>query len=842
MSQFQLYVSIFAAKSFFCKALNELPLVVVQNQQKITFLQQKIFTSIWGLTKIKNQKSKIKNQILEFCNLQSTIYNLQSKIKNQILEFCNQKSLISNLQSNYKPQISNLKSVFFYLFSILFLSTYSFSQEAPRKKIGLVLSGGGAKGLAHIGVLKVIEEAGIKIDFIGGTSMGAVIGGLYASGYNAHQIDSIFKATNFDELLRDFIPRSSKNFYEKRNDALYAVSLPFDKFKIGVPTAYSKGAYLYSLLNKLLYKERFTKDFNQLPIPFLCIATDIEKGKEVVLNQGYLPQAIMASATLPSLFSPIEIDGKLLVDGGVTNNYPIDEIRKLGADIIIGVDVKDDLRLRNTLKDATRIFAQISNLQMMERMQIKKEKTDIYIKPNITDFSLISFNEGDNIVKKGEEAAREQFSKLILLGNNSVDQKKLIVSVKDTLMFDFINIGGLNNYTRAYVLGKLRFRSKEKITYDDLKSGIDNLNATQNFSAINYTLNQENGIKYLDFKFTENPVKTFLKFGLHYDGLYKSAILFNLTQKKFFFKNDVVSLDVILGDNFRYNLDYYIDNGFYFSFGVKSRLNQFNRNVSPNKAGKNVFGVTSLNSINLDFSDFSNQAYLQTIFKQKFIVGGGLELKHIKITSSTVQNTIPIFENSDYLNFFGYLKYDSLDNIYFPKTGWYFNGDFQSFIYSSKFDADFEKYSIVKADFGFARKFIKKATVLIQTEGGFAIGEKTIPYFDFVMGGYGFNKINNFRSFYGYDFLSLSGDSYVKTALTFDYEFLKKNHLNFSANYANIGNNMFDNSKNWLKKPQYSGYALGYGLESIIGPIEIKYSWTPESSKGFIWFSVGFWF
>ena len=706
----------------------------------------------------------------------------------------------------------------------------------------MVLSGGGAKGLAHIGVLKVIEEAGIKIDFIGGTSMGAVVGGLYASGYNAHQIDSIFKATNFDELLRDFIPRSSKNFYEKRNDALYAVTLPFDKFKIGVPTAYSKGAYLYSLLNKLFYKERFTKDFNQLPIPFLCVATDIEKGKEVVLNQGYLPQAIMASATLPSLFSPIEIDGKLLVDGGVTNNYPIDEIRKLGADIIIGVDVQNDLRNRNTLKDATRIFAQISYLQMMEKMQIKREKTDIYIRPDITDFSLISFDKGEDIVKKGEDAAREQMSKLILLSNNAVTRKKPINCVKDTLIFDFINISGLNNYTRAYVLGKLRFRANDKITYDDLKNGIDNLNATQNFSAINYTLNQENGIEYLDFKFTENPVKTFLKLGLHYDSLYKSGFLFNLTQKNFILKNDVVSLDVILGDKFRYNLDYYIDNGFYFSFGIKSRYNQFNRNVLSDNEGKDLFGVTSLNAINLDFSDFSNQAYLQTIFKQKFIIGGGLEFKHIKITSSTVQNTTPSFENSDYLNLFGYLKYDSLDNIYFPKKGWYFNGDFQSFIYSSKFATNFQKYSIAKADFGFAGKFIKKATVLFQTEGGFAIGEKTIPYFDFVMGGYGFNKINNFRSFYGYDFLSLSGDSYVKSTITFDYEILKKNHLNFAANFANIGNNMFDNSENWFRKPQYSGYAFGYGLETIIGPIEIKYSWSPETNKGFTWFSVGFWF
>ena len=147
----------------------------------------------------------------------------------------------------------------------------SFAQEPAKKplKIGVVLSGGGAKGFAHIGVLKVLDEAGVKVSFIGGTSMGAVVGGLYASGYSARQIDSIFKTTDFDELIKDFIPRSSKSFYEKRNDELYAFSLPFDKFKIGIPTALSKGIYNYNLLTRLTYNVRHIRDFNKLPIPFL---------------------------------------------------------------------------------------------------------------------------------------------------------------------------------------------------------------------------------------------------------------------------------------------------------------------------------------------------------------------------------------------------------------------------------------------------------------------------------------------------------------------------------------------------------------------------------------------
>ena len=141
-------------------------------------------------------------------------------------------------------------------FLLLAINQFSFSQDTIKKqKIGLVLSGGGAKGFAHVGVLKVIEEAGLKIDFIGGTSMGAVIGGLYASGYNATQIDSIVKVTNFDTLLMDYIPRTSKSFYEKRNDELYALVLPFNKFKIGAPQSISKGMFNYNLFNQLTFHE-----------------------------------------------------------------------------------------------------------------------------------------------------------------------------------------------------------------------------------------------------------------------------------------------------------------------------------------------------------------------------------------------------------------------------------------------------------------------------------------------------------------------------------------------------------------------------------------------------------
>lgn len=728
--------------------------------------------------------------------------------------------------------------------SVLFFFTFlfSFSQDTiSRPKIGLVLSGGGAKGFAHIGVLKVLEEAGVKIDYIGGTSMGAVVGGLYASGYNATQIDSIFLATNFDELINDFIPRSSKSFYEKRNNELYALVLPFNKNKIGIPEALSKGLYNFNLLSRITRNVRHIRDFNQLPIPFLCIGSNIETGEQVILNKGNLADAMIASTAFPSLFSPVEIDGKLLVDGGVVNNYPIEEVRKLGADIIIGVDVQDDLSDRNSLKDATKILVQITNLQSKERMKKNVKDTDIYIKPDIKNFGIISFDKGSEIIKKGEEATFSVYEKLKLLTNkNNPYRKPKLKLEKDSLQINNIFINKLNDYTRDYVIGKLRFKAGSKISYSDLETGINNINATQNFSAINYSLDQNGQADDLNINLKENPIKSFLKFGLHYDELYKSAVLVNLTRKKTFFKNDIASIDMILGDNIRYNLDYYIDSGFNLSFGFKSQFNQFHKNITKEISSLNLTDL-NINSINIDFSDLTNQVYFQSLFKQKFLVGAGVELKFLKIKSLTLTNINPIIDKSNYLGAFGYTKYDSFDNKYFPTKGLFISGDIQSYLFSSDYTSKFKPFSIVKSEVGIAKVLFNKTTIKFQAETGFSFGNKSVEFFDFVLGGYGYNTINNFKYFYGYDFLSIAANSYLKTTATFDYEVFNKNHLNFSANFAKIEDNLYQ-SVEWISKPKYTGYAFGYGLETIIGPIEIKYTWSPENQKSFTWFSVGFLF
>mgnify|MGYP006165172993 FL=1 len=731
-------------------------------------------------------------------------------------------------------------SIWGLLLVALFLFSFqnSLAQEQKRPKIGLVLSGGGAKGFAHIGVLKVIEEAGIKIDYIGGTSMGAVIGGLYASGYNATQIDSIFHKINFDELLNDYIPRSAKSFYEKRNDESYALSLPFSNFKVGIPQALSKGLYNFNLLSRLTRHVRQVNDFNQLPTPFLCIGTNIETGQQVLLNKGNLAQAMLASAAFPTLFTPVEIDGQLLIDGGVANNFPVDEVKNLGADLIIGVDVQDGLWDKNQLKNATKILVQITNLHSIEQMKNKIKGTDIYITPDIKNFGVLSFDRGREIIQRGEEAAFAVYEKIKTLSTDQNYFKKPRLSVyKDSVKLAQINTTKLRKYTNDYVFGKLGFKPKTPITYSHLESGINTLLATENFHSISYSFKNNEQGEDLELQLAENPIYTYLKLGLHYDELFKSGILVNITHKNNLFKNDLASLDIILGDNFRYNLDYYVDNGFNFSYGFKSQLSQFNRNITQ-EITKSILD-TGGNQINVDYLDLSTRAYLQKGIAQRFLFGAGVELKYLHISSKTIAT--PIIDKSSYWSGFGYVKYDSFDNKYFPKKGWSFSSDFQSYLFASDFHNDFKPFSVLQAQFSKAFSVSNSFTFKFQGDAGLPIGNDGIPFFNFVLGGYGYNSINNFKPFFGYDFVSVAANSYIKASGTIDYVFLKKNHLNFSANFANLEQNLFK-TKEWISLPKYSGYAFGYGLETRIGPIEVKYSWSPESTKGYTWFSVGFWF
>ncbi|MDO5609065.1 MAG: patatin-like phospholipase family protein [Capnocytophaga sp.] len=719
------------------------------------------------------------------------------------------------------------------------------AQEISRKgdiKVGLVLSGGGAKGLAHIGVLEVLEEAGVRIDYIGGTSMGAIIGSLYASGYSARQLDSIFQVINFNELIQDHIPRSSKTLYEKKVYDRYALSLPFNNFKIGIPMAFSKGQNIYNKYVQLLYPVAEINDFSKLPIPFLCIATDVETGEGVVLDHGYLPEAIAASGSFPSLFDPVVIGNRLLTDGGVANNYPIEELRDRGMDIIIGVDVQSPLANREELKSAVRVLLQISNYSMVGQMKEKSLDTDIYIKPDVDGYNVVSFDAGAVIIQNGREAAMQQLDAFKELASlQKVKPTPHHLAHSDTINLKQVTFEGNNHYSRSYLKGKLKIEDfDEKIPFDRLERGVSNLAATKNFNSVKYQIHKQDDGDYLRFMLTESPERTFLKLGVHYDNLYKTAFLINFTKHSALLYDDVASFDLVLGDNLRYEFNYFVDKGYYISYGVRSKYNQFFRKVRASQASQAATGLdfSNINKVDVNVYDTTNQLYLQSLLGNEFVFGLGLEHRRLKIDTETL--TASAIENSHFGSTYAYLRYDTLDNRYFPSRGTFFDSDFHLYWFGTHYP-DFNQFSIGKAKILKAIPLLPKLSAKLTAEGGFTLGNSNVNTLGFIMGGYAENLFGNFIPFYGYDFLSFGGSDFLKTEVTLDINHLKNHHILLHSNFSNAGDELFK-SGDWFKSPQYTGYGIGYSVETFIGPIELKCTYSPEVKQALWYFNIGFWF
>ncbi|AZD65478.1 NTE family protein [Pseudomonas chlororaphis] len=292
------------------------------------------------------------------------------------------------------------------------LPVFLHAAEAPRPKIGLVLSGGAARGLAHIGVLKALEEQGVKIDAIAGTSMGAVIGGLYASGYKIDELEKLALGIDWQQALSDAPPRADVPFRRKQDDRDFLVKqkLSFrDDGSLGLPLGVIQGQNLALLLESMLAHASDTRDFDKLPIPFRAVATDIASGEKVVFRKGHLPRVIRASMSIPAVFAPVELDGRLLVDGGMTDNIPLDVARDMGVDIAIVVDIGTPLRSRQQLATVVDVLNQ--SITLMTRRNSEEQlatlhKNDVLIQPPLASFGVTDFGRAREMIDAGYRATR----------------------------------------------------------------------------------------------------------------------------------------------------------------------------------------------------------------------------------------------------------------------------------------------------------------------------------------------------------------------------------------------------------------------------------------------------
>jgi len=369
------------------------------------------------------------------------------------------------------------KSIWIVLLVGLFAVTQAYAENTAqpgRKKVAVVFSGGGAKGVAHVGALKVIEEAGIPVDIITGTSMGSIVGGLYSIGYRANVLDSIVRAQDWNTLLLDREDLSLQRIAEREKQNTYMIStgITLKKNKgLSATGGIIKGKNLHGLFERLTSGYNDSLDFNTLPIPFACVATNMVDFSEHVFHSGVLPQAMRASMAIPAVFTPVRIDGMVLVDGGMRNNYPADVAREMGADIIIGVAVPDEDKTAEDLGSTTSILKRIVDYNTKNKYDENVNITDVYIPVNTHNYSAASFNTSaiDTLIRRGEEAAREHWDELVelrkRLGNfTPKPQTPVVLLSPDSVKITSVEFVDVSPIDEKYIRAKFHLRANDHMT------------------------------------------------------------------------------------------------------------------------------------------------------------------------------------------------------------------------------------------------------------------------------------------------------------------------------------------------------------------------------------------
>jgi NTE family protein len=370
------------------------------------------------------------------------------------------------------------------------------AQTPDRPRVGVALGGGGARGGAHIGVLRVLEELRVPVDYIAGTSMGAIIGGAYASGMSLDEIEELLVNLDWDDLFRSAPPRRDLTFRRKQDTRSFLMDLEigFDGDSFRLPTSLIGGHGLNLLLKSVTLPVAEVRDFDDLPIPYRAMATDVVSGELVVLGHGELSRAILASMAIPGAFEPIEIDGRLLVDGGMVRNVPVDVVRDMGADIVIAVDVGTPLAEREELRDALGVAGQMTTLLVQgnsERSRGELGASDVLIRPDLGDISSASFGDVGRTVPIGEEAARASEDALRVLGLSAdayEPHSERHIPRQDSLRIDFVEIENETKLSDAVIDGLLDLEPGETLDLVELRNRLTLLQGAGEFQKVDFAL------------------------------------------------------------------------------------------------------------------------------------------------------------------------------------------------------------------------------------------------------------------------------------------------------------------------------------------------------------------
>lgn len=702
-----------------------------------------------------------------------------------------------------------MKKIFFIIY-ILILNI-NFSEELviqKDNKIGLVLSGGGAKGFAHIGLLKVLDKEKIPVDYIVGTSMGSIIGGLYSMGYTGEEIEKIILSRNWFDYFTDSISRENELMENKEDKDKYPLPLSLENWKMPIPKGAVKGQKADKLLEELYMNAKDITDFLKLPIPFACVATDAETGSPVVFTKGSLTDSIRASMSLPGLLDPVEIDGKMLLDGGLSNNFPVSVALDLGANYIIGQEVLGDLEKKEKLNNAIAIMNQVIAYKRVDVTDIEKTKVDLLINPDISKYNIFSFGNIKEIIDEGEKATYLKLDEIRKFRNeekyNSIHEKRL--KIIEEVEIESIEIVGSKNVSENNIKKMINLKLPAKLSIKDLNSIVDKLYSLRIFSKVNYKVIG----KTLKFKVEDSTDKE-LKLGLNYNDSTKADIFAKFIKKDFYGNKSSVELSLGKDEQLKLENTWYIGPINKMGLSLKSNYLNIEDYTLMTKLEKSLnFNV---NLINFDLM-------LGTFLSNKQIIGLGIKKELLEINSGDLdsKNEFENYETNYEILYFKYI-YDSLDDKYFPKKGLYIEGLSN---YYFKDDENKFKFSNYKLKINKPLKINNELSLNIGIEKNYANTENISPiYYPSIGGNY---SRQNSVIFWGLNPSQYLSQNILSSSLELLYEWKPYRYGVLRINYANI------EAKSNYEDEYLLGGGIGLGVKTPFGPIQLILSRSNEEN------------
>ena len=716
-------------------------------------------------------------------------------------------------------------------------------------KIGLTLSGGGAKGLAHIGILKAIDSAGLKVDLVTGTSMGSIVGGLYAAGYSGDSIEKIARNIDWKVLLSNNVSMRAYTMEEKSEYGKYAVELASKNGKVSLPTGFLESQELWLKLQELFYPVSYIKDFNKLPRPFRCIGTDLANGQAVVLKDGDLVGAIRASMAIPGVFSAVDKDGKRLVDGGVVRNFPVRDAIEMGATYTIGVSVSTPIKNVNELDNAFKILTQVIFLNEDKARREESKLCNLLIDVPMGDFTSASFNSGNEIIDLGIETGRNYypfFKKLADSLNHSTTSDTLSVSdnLKEKLYLESITIEGLKPSIKESFLDQLDLPLPDTYTAAEVTTALRKAFAYRMYKNITYTLSPGKDSGYIIAAKATPEADKMIKAAVNYNTFMGFSVIGNLTLRNFFSRSSRSLLSLNIGDNFRGLAEHLQLFGYKRAWSIRTRFySEFQEYPY--------------------FNDFKQQGNYKTKYfkidnqflrsaKRKWSAGIGARYETVNI-KSTIDVGNYFEGNSHFFNVYGIMHWNTFEKPYFPAKGtkieinagyvfglnpnldYFQDGNFLGNIKDLGFNYD--NYSRISLLAKRVAPISKKWVGLLDVQSGINFGPNPSYLNNFTVGGMN-DVVRNQVTFAGLREGRLITESVISAKAGLRWNVIADAYLTLNCNtmyYDFIEKSHMNTTPSWITG---AGITLGYNLP--IGPFEYTVMYAGKGAGWSTYLNFGF--